>query len=197
MQSLYYLLLFYVGVIPHLFIETTWWTKDLSTTTYHHLTLFGNVMFTLAGVWMGMMYAYFSYKSTELPTEMLDESLHPVSTDDFHNETRNTIHGPFIFSSENFLTTPLEKVEELETTTGIPSQNGAGRKDAKPVPTVTLEQRKPPPPLSEPKRQYSFNIFDGTNATGAYASYIFDGDSDDERVDDSETRKWSAVQDRI
>ena len=47
------------------------------------------------------------------------------------------------------------------------------------------------------KRVYSFNIFDGTNASDAYAEFIHEGDLDDERVDNDETVKWSAVQNQI
>lgn len=59
-----------------------------------------------------------------------------------------------------------------------------------------------PPPAettdgSESDRGYSFNIFDGTNATGAFADFIHDGDSDDERADNAQTTHWSSVQDQI
>jgi len=43
----------------------------------------------------------------------------------------------------------------------------------------------------------SFNIFDGTNASGNFSQFIFDGDSDDERNDNYETRKWNTAQDHI
>jgi len=44
---------------------------------------------------------------------------------------------------------------------------------------------------------FSFNIFDGNNASGAFARFIHDGDSDDERVDNKETAHWKTVQDHI
>mmetsp|Transcript_17138 Transcript_17138/g.35199 ORF Transcript_17138/g.35199 Transcript_17138/m.35199 type:complete len:403 (-) Transcript_17138:181-1389(-) len=55
----------------------------------------------------------------------------------------------------------------------------------------------PPTPTEEFSTKYSFNIFDGTNATGAFAEFIHDGDSDDERQDNEQTTHWSAVQDQI
>lgn len=55
-----------------------------------------------------------------------------------------------------------------------------------------LEKEEP-----RPKRQYSFNIFDGTNASGEFATFIHEGDSEDIRKDDAETEKWGAVQNHI
>ena len=48
-------------------------------------------------------------------------------------------------------------------------------------------------PSHQPK--YSFNIFDGTNASGAFADFINDGDSDDEQYDNGITEHWAAIQD--
>ena len=45
--------------------------------------------------------------------------------------------------------------------------------------------------------RYSFNIFDGTNANGAYAEFIHEGDSEDLQRDDHETAKWNACQNHI
>jgi len=66
----------------------------------------------------------------------------------------------------------------------------------------TMHLTNLPPPAettdgSESDRGYSFNIFDGTNATGAFADFIHDGDSDDERADNAQTTHWSSVQDQI
>jgi hypothetical protein len=43
----------------------------------------------------------------------------------------------------------------------------------------------------------SFNIFDGTNATGAFSQYIFDADSEDEAEDQQETTQWDEVQEHV
>ena len=45
--------------------------------------------------------------------------------------------------------------------------------------------------------KYSFNIFDGTGATGAFAEFINEGDSEDELADNEQSKHWSAVQDHI
>lgn len=44
---------------------------------------------------------------------------------------------------------------------------------------------------------YSFNIFDGTNASGAFAAFIHEGDSEDMAVDNAETKRWVDIQDHL
>ncbi|OEU08736.1 hypothetical protein FRACYDRAFT_249639 [Fragilariopsis cylindrus CCMP1102] len=46
-------------------------------------------------------------------------------------------------------------------------------------------------------RKYSFNIFDGTNASGEFAAFIHGGDSDDDNVDNEQTNHWDTIQDHI
>ncbi len=62
-------------------------------------------------------------------------------------------------------------------------------------PTTDVEQNGDEEPKTE--RRYSFNIFDGTNAGGAFADFIHDGDSEDERMDQQETDRWKAIQNHI
>ena len=50
---------------------------------------------------------------------------------------------------------------------------------------------------SSGNNKWSFNIFDGTNASGAFADFVHDGDSEDERVDNQQTIQWNAVQDHV
>jgi hypothetical protein len=44
---------------------------------------------------------------------------------------------------------------------------------------------------------WTFNIFDGTNADGAFAAFIYEGESDDERDDKRESVHWSELQNHI
>lgn len=46
-------------------------------------------------------------------------------------------------------------------------------------------------PMSPASSKATFNIFDGTNAGGAFAEFIFDGDSEDEEADQLESNRWS------
>ena len=63
----------------------------------------------------------------------------------------------------------------------------------------TQENPSSIPTMAAPSHQpkYSFNIFDGTNASGAFADFINDGDSDDEQYDNGITEHWAAIQDHI
>ena len=45
--------------------------------------------------------------------------------------------------------------------------------------------------------KWSFNIFDGTNAEGDFADFVFDGDSEDERYDQGETDRWREIQGHV
>lgn len=45
------------------------------------------------------------------------------------------------------------------------------------------------------RSKMSFNIFDGTNASGAFAAFIFEADEEDIQADEQETKKWCKVQD--
>lgn len=49
----------------------------------------------------------------------------------------------------------------------------------------------------ESQQRTEFNIFDGTNAGGDFADFIHDGDSDDEREDQLQSKHWASVQDHI
>lgn len=101
------------------------------------------------------------------------------------NTSRTTIleeEKKKISTEKYFIFRPLEIVED-------DSNSITGLKTTK-VTTKTSTSKKS-------ERKYSFNIFDGTNATGAYANYIYDGDSDDERNDNQQTDHWDSVQNHI
>ena len=42
-----------------------------------------------------------------------------------------------------------------------------------------------------------FNIFDGSNPTGEFAEFIFEGDAEDNEADMAESAKWKTIQDHI
>ena len=63
--------------------------------------------------------------------------------------------------------------------------------------TISLRNVTLNPNPRQSSARYSFNIFDGTNATGTFAEFVHDGDSDDEQTDNEMTDHWAAVQDYI
>jgi len=56
------------------------------------------------------------------------------------------------------------------------------------------EDDRVPAESPQSKPRYSFNIFDGTNASVAYTEFIHGADSDDERMDQAETDRWASIQ---
>ncbi|MGK3741654.1 MAG: hypothetical protein ACI8RD_010443, partial [Bacillariaceae sp.] len=64
---------------------------------------------------------------------------------------------------------------------------------------MTIEKRPSPtpPPPQQQQRKYSFNIFDGTNASCHFADFVHDGDSEDEIYDSGLTKHWADVQDHV
>ena len=90
----------------------------------------------------------------------------------------NSNHDENINSSQAKLTASGEEIKE----------------EANPAPKTKTGRKSR---FSRAATRFSFNIFDGANATGAFANFIYDGDSDDERVDNEQTVHWKAVQDHI
>merc|ERR1712146_340624 len=43
-------------------------------------------------------------------------------------------------------------------------------------------------------QKYTFNIFDGTNATGGFADFVFEGDDSEKEEDEQDIQYWSGVQ---
>ena len=73
------------------------------------------------------------------------------------------------------------KTNHSPTATGVGKESATtARKEASPSPTMV-----------------SFNIFDGTNATGAFADFVFAGDSDDEAMDRQESQRWTTIQNHV
>eukprot|EP00535_Pseudo-nitzschia_heimii_P011392 CAMPEP_0197196520 /NCGR_PEP_ID=MMETSP1423-20130617/32401_1 /TAXON_ID=476441 /ORGANISM="Pseudo-nitzschia heimii, Strain UNC1101" /LENGTH=500 /DNA_ID=CAMNT_0042650325 /DNA_START=107 /DNA_END=1610 /DNA_ORIENTATION=- len=82
--------------------------------------------------------------------------------------------------------------------TGEQSSCNAAETSSTESPTILTdkpeEDDRPPAESPQSKPRYSFNIFDGTNATGAYAEFIHAADSDDELRDQDETDRWASIQ---
>jgi hypothetical protein len=63
--------------------------------------------------------------------------------------------------------------------------------------TAPLQQLQESFESSNASSERTLNIFDGTNAGGSYAEYIYDGDSDDDVEDALESMHWSQIQEHI
>jgi len=122
-------------------------------------------------LWAMFSYLYFSVEKETIPT---------TDTGNDHKSKNNATEIPmengmkpnqgFIFTSQEIV---IQDTSHRLTRTATAKESFA----------------------QEPR--YSFNIFDGTNASGAFASFIHDGDSDDEKVDNTMTDHWASVQDHV
>lgn len=168
-QSAAYLLVLYAGIFPSALVHSLEFSDSSSLNVTVHL--FSDIMFMLFGLLSIMFYLYITTGDWVAEVD--------VEVEDDESEVPD--------QSTDFIFGQLGKALKREGT-------GSGDIVDKPK-SVRQGQRK-----SISRRQssrFSFNIFDGTNAAGQFADFIFDGDSADLRADHAETEKWNAVQDHI
>jgi len=140
----------------------------------HPYYVFAQLNFSIFALWAMLSYFYFSVEKKTASTKATgDENNSKNNATEITLENGMNIdtsrHQDYIFTSQEFA---------IQDTT------------PKLTPETVTEK-------SAPRPRYSFNIFDGTGASGAFASFIHDGDSDDEKVDNAATEHWAAVQDHI
>ena len=146
----------------------------------YHFALFCNINFSLFGVWALCTYIYFSI--------------------DIWNNNDNNDNRILIFTSSEIGTTTTRTTA---TTTRIesPQTEHDDRRSPSPPPSSQQQQQGEEEEATRMRRRstrkYSFNIFDGTNASGEFAAFIHGGDSDDDNVDNEQTNHWDTIQDHI
>ena len=108
----------------------------------------------------------------------------PDTMDKPDSTTRQTDATEFIFNTGERSSSSLDEIS-------VATDKTDKRKSEK--------ESESPTPVEPPKAQhrYSFNIFDGTNASGAFAEFIHEGDSEDERLEQEETERWASIQNHI
>eukprot|EP00532_Pseudo-nitzschia_australis_P020668 CAMPEP_0168304932 /NCGR_PEP_ID=MMETSP0142_2-20121227/48626_1 /TAXON_ID=44445 /ORGANISM="Pseudo-nitzschia australis, Strain 10249 10 AB" /LENGTH=524 /DNA_ID=CAMNT_0008256287 /DNA_START=44 /DNA_END=1615 /DNA_ORIENTATION=- len=237
-QSVYYLLVIYAALLPTVIVKTLDRYHSLTSIVATNLTLFANVVFTLCGLWIVLMYLYFSTIcggpiEHELECDGGDsggESLKGSMSNFEHSNTFADNSG-HIFSDHELeattMTTTMQTTtrkaggveEETEpiaaaevvlggansssstnSSTNTKSNSNSNSKTNKAKQLLSSRKRNSLSIKSntnvtsssskQQSRKFSFNIFDGTNASGIYTDFVFDGDSDDERADHDETLKW-------
>ena len=185
-----YLFALYWTILPFLVVAVLVSTapneKDMMLSVFAS----AHLNFSLFALWAMLSYFFFSFtkKSTNVPSSkttntnatgngntdtaanMTTTPVENNTTNDVPTNTEQRKSSNFLFSSEEFI------IEEPppSTTTTVPHEQQQRRLEI-----------------------YSFNIFDGTNASSAFAEFVHDGDSDDENDDQEETERWAAVQDHI
>jgi len=145
--------------------------------------MFALINYALFGLWSMLTYRYFSLLSASLSIDNNqlknnngDNGANQHSKNSMINASAETDTTKYIFNAEE-QPGVIENSQPFSTTTTTVA--------AIAVTAAALE------------RQYSFNIFDGTNASSAFADFIHDGDSDDELAGNEESARWSAVQDHV
>jgi len=129
-------------------------------------------------LWAMFSYLYFSVEKKTIPT---------TDTGNDHKNKNNATEIPMEngMNSDNMELKPNQGF--IFTIQEIGIQDTSHRLTTTATAKESLAQ--------EPR--YSFNIFYGTDASGAFASFIHDGDSDDEKVDNTMTDHWASVQDHV
>ena len=174
-QAVIYLLVLYAGIFPVAIVDSLEWSTSLHVAA----NLFADIMYHLFGLLSMMTYLYFTTGDWLAPLdsddeEDLDESLEEPSTD-------------FIFGQamkrEGNGSEQVGVVEMPKTSSNTSKKSAAGKRKS-------VSKRRS-------SKRFSFNIFDGTNAAGQFADFVFEGESSDFQLDQAETEKWNAVQDHI
>ena len=166
-QALIYLSPFYLSLLPLLII--------FGVPAFGHTiaSLYLAIAFPIFSVYNMLVCRYFSFEKN---TGSSIAAGHIAQNN--NSETQPTERDVTTRSNEFIFSTDEQLVLSSSTTvaaTKIPPTRNASRESIR----------------------YSFNIFDGTGATGAFAEFINEGDSEDELADNEQTAHWSAVQDHI
>ena len=183
-QAMIYLFALYWTVLPFLVVTVLHSAAPNKKDKFFSLFAFAQLNISLFALWAMLSYFYFSFKRklTNVPSSTTNTN---ATTTSVENNTTNDVvpttnteqrkNKDFLFRSEEFI---IEEPPPTTTTTdGI-------------ITTAAI-------PHEQQQRKYSFNIFDGTNASSAFADFVHDGDSDDENYDQEITDHWAAVQDHI
>ena len=187
-QSFLYLFVIYWTIIPFIIQQLLFFIMNGSDpNSLYHFALFCNINFSLFGLWALFTYVYFSI--------------------DIWNNNDNNDNRILIFTSSEIGTT----TRTTATTTRIesPQTEHDDRRSPSPPPSSQQQQHQHQEGEEEEEeeatrmrrrsrsRKFSFNIFDGTNASGDFAAFIHAGDSDDDNVDNEQTNHWDTIQDHI
>lgn len=177
-QSCVYLSAIYVTTLPFLVSDSLEYLRKVDDESLTPLTLASKIIYALFAFWTMLTYWYFSI---DRPNDRSADKAECTSSK--KRKTSAARESQLIFNAA------------CRTTTG----DCANTRVSKISDSPTTETNPPTQLESEPaeERRYSFNIFDGTNACGAFADFIHDADSEDERLEREETDRWNSVQEHV
>eukprot|EP00537_Pseudo-nitzschia_pungens_P000397 CAMPEP_0172359642 /NCGR_PEP_ID=MMETSP1060-20121228/3832_1 /TAXON_ID=37318 /ORGANISM="Pseudo-nitzschia pungens, Strain cf. cingulata" /LENGTH=467 /DNA_ID=CAMNT_0013081403 /DNA_START=83 /DNA_END=1486 /DNA_ORIENTATION=- len=182
-QSCGYLFALYLVSIPIMAMQLL--SFILSVDTIKPLLMFVQVNGSLFFLWTTLMYRHFgvppSSSNNHSRESMENEST--LNTDSEFSDKKSSKRSKateFIFYNP----------EESSTVTPIAEDSTVPK-------TKTTATPEPAPSRPHAERRYSFNIFDGTNASTQMSEFVFAGDSDDEEADKHESIHWHSVQNHL
>jgi len=196
-QSSVYLSTLYLCQFPFFISGGLRYYSEIAPGKLFPYVLVSQINLSLFGLWSMLAYRYFSVDPYS------ERSGKPKEKGTDRRRTRNPTEDVSSMPDTNDkpeTTTLQTDVTEFIFNTGERSSSSL---DAISVATDKTDKRKSgeesPIPVEPPKAQhrYSFNIFDGTNASGAFAEFIHEGDSEDERLEKEETERWAQIQSHI
>lgn len=172
-QSVVYLSAMYWTLTPFFIVGLFKYFLKASEKTMLPYVLVARINFSLFGLWSMLAYWHFAIGPKTKKTN--DSITKQAGGPPRKRKTLKT--KEFIFNSSF--------TSAIDRSPSEPSVAGATSK------TIQATIQEPV------QRKFSFNIFDGTNASGYFADFIHDGDSDDEMADIRETERWAAVQEHV
>lgn len=162
------------------------------------LKIFVNLNYFFFSVWSTFVYRYFSIEKKVKKRALTSTLSNPINITNSNDESNpnpseNSMIQPDVEQNENSSGENMNHIFNSQEITHDNTNNVPVPSSSTPVPALSSQSSSEP--SSQPR--YSFNIFDGTNAGGVFAEFIYDGDSDDERGDNKQTDYWGSIQNHI
>jgi len=182
-----YLGAIYWAIVPFLIgsvLGSLDFNGNIDTLQLFPFYIFTQLNIGIFALWAMLSYLYFSVEKKSVSTTVTgndNNRKHNNATEiPLENRMNTDTTSIGLKTSYDFIFTSQEIVS-TETPTLVTTS-------APPAPAIATEAL-----AQQPK--YVFNIFDGTDASGAFAEFIYDVDSDYEEEENAITDHWAAVQD--
>jgi len=204
-QSGVYLSTVYWTVLPWMIVVALQHFLSSNPETLFSVKLAAQINFALFGLWSLVAYRYFAIERPDAvtasqtnPSNDPDASMKSQGSSAIRITSSSRKSFKYIFSSRSSgmcgenSTSKLFENSASESAGTTQCKQTSGCSSSHQCPDTSTKSEK-----SSESRRYSFNIFDGTNASGAWADFIHEGDSEDERMENEETMQWETVQEHI
>ena len=180
---------------------------------------YADINYFLFSVWCFLAYFYFSYYDSDSDSDIDDSSAAAPAAEDLPPSATATAGiNATLRTNECIFNTHSNIEDNDDNNNGNNNETQQLQNDHNPTTTTTEARIGEEADNNERRsrrsnsngsgsgnirrrrtksRKYSFNIFDGTNASGAFADFVHDGDSEDEKIDNEQTKHWEIVQDHV